>query len=86
MFLCMIYFFFDFFFQPLYLRKVVVLLTLCLGALSFTYLGDELFDVIRLLGLLSSSCAVFMFASPLSVLVSVYPAILCFPIATSYLD
>lgn len=65
-------FFLLFSFQPMYLRKVFVLLTFCLGALSFAYLGDELFDVERSLGLLSSSVTVFMFASPLSVLVSVH--------------
>ncbi|XP_066933761.1 sugar transporter SWEET1-like [Clytia hemisphaerica] len=54
--------------KPYYLKKVFVLLTTCLGALSFAYLGTDLFDVVRSLGLFASTVTVLMFGSPLSVL------------------
>lgn len=51
-----------------YLKKVFFLLTVCLGALSFTYFGTDLYDVKQLLGLFCSTVTVLMFGSPLSVL------------------
>ena len=46
------------------------LLTICLGALSFSYLGTDMFNVKELLGMFCSTVTVLMFGSPLSVLVS----------------